>query len=107
MCNRSLLVFVSATLAISSVFISGCSSKLSRREAQHQIDAMLKPHPVGSKKVMSPGGVPGFGLPDADENPTAGESFELADHKEYGQLTSLGSDATKTPDSEEFTLEAL
>lgn len=104
--NRSLF-FVSATLAISSLFISGCSSKLSRRQAQHQIDAMLKPHPVGSKKVMSPGSVPGFGLPAADENPTAGESFELAEHKEYGPLTSLANDATKTPESEEFILEAL
>lgn len=104
---RSLLVFANSTLAISSLFISGCSSKLSRHQARHQIDAMLKPHPIGPKKLMSPGGVPGFRLPDADENPTAGESFELATHKEYGPLTSLGNDPTKTPESEEFTLDAL
>ena len=33
--------------------VFGCSTgKLSRREASHQIDAMMKPHPVGPKKLM-------------------------------------------------------
>jgi hypothetical protein len=58
---------------------AGCSSKLTRREAKRQIDAMMKPHPVGSKKIMSPGGyVPGYGLTGQDLN--VQDYFSLGHH---------------------------
>lgn len=42
---------------------TGCS-KLTRREATNQIDAMMKPHPTGAGKAVNPAGgyVPGFSL---------------------------------------------
>jgi hypothetical protein len=80
----------------------GCSGKLSRHEATHQIDAMMKPHPVGSKKVMSPGGVPGFQIEDHGAVPS---SFSLVEHKEYGNLTFQGE--PKAPSPEDYILNAL
>ncbi len=82
----------------------GCSGKLSRREAKHQIDAMMKPHPVGPQKVMVPGAAPGFGLADAD-NEGLPSSFQLDSHKEYGNLVS--EQAQKPPSDEDYLLDAL
>jgi hypothetical protein len=55
-----------------------CSSKLSRNEAKHQIDAMMKPHPLGIKMVVAPGGyVPGLTLPSDDHESILGQFFPV------------------------------
>jgi hypothetical protein len=82
----------------------GCSSKLSRREAAHQIDAMMKPHPVGPKKVMSPGGVPGFQLASEDEE-DSDSVFQIADHEVYGDLVT--DNGTRSPNDEDYLVNAL
>jgi hypothetical protein len=38
----------------------GLLGKLSRREAQHQIDEILKPHATGPNRVMVAGTLPGY-----------------------------------------------
>jgi hypothetical protein len=82
----------------------GCSSKLSRRQAERQIDAMMKPHPVGQqKKVMSPGGVPGFYIDETKD--VMPSSFLLDTHKEYGDLVS--SSLHKSRSSDDNLLYAL
>jgi hypothetical protein len=102
--NRSVWALILALFCL--VPMTGCSSKLSRLEAQHQIDVMLKPHPVGSKKVMLPGGVPGFELPNEDT--VSSSSFVLAEHKEYGELAMNHNDPLeKSPSDEEYTIESL
>jgi hypothetical protein len=92
---------VLALCLISLLGITGCS-KLTRREAKHQIDAMMKPHPVGAKKVMSSGSVPGFAIADQ----TGGsDTFPLVEHKEYGNLTF--EHEPKAPSEEDYLLNAL
>jgi hypothetical protein len=81
----------------------GCSSKLMRREAKHQIDAMLKPRAVGTEKQIVPGGVPGFDIGEMHSDTT---TFTLDDHKEYGNVIGL-SHMPRVPDSEGFLLNAL
>ena len=80
----------------------GCSSKLTRREAKHQIDAMLKPHAVGAKKQIAPGGVPGFDIVEMHSDTT---TLNLDDHKEYGDV--IGVSLPNVPDSDGFLLDAL
>jgi len=81
---RSQIAVMISTLPIMCMAL-GCSSSLSRREAGHQIDAMMKPHPLGPKKVMSHE-VPGFRLADEErESPTYW--LHLDEHKEYGNLS--------------------
>lgn len=82
----------------------GCTSKLSRTEAKHQIDVMLNPHPVGPKKRMSRGGVPGFELAN-DDTEGLPASFQLDNHKEYGNLVS--DQTPKSPDDEDYLLDTL
>jgi len=70
------IVFVLLVL-IFTVLTTGCS-KLTRREATHQIDAMMKPHPVGARKIVTPGGyVPGFTLPQDDHEGMLGQYFPV------------------------------
>jgi hypothetical protein len=83
--KRSFAILFLVPLLLLSI---GCSGKLSRREAKHQIDAMLKPHPVGLKKVMSPGGVPGFQIDNWNAESTALPFFTLDVHKEYDVVDS-------------------
>jgi hypothetical protein len=66
--------FAFVLLALMSTIPSiGCSSKLTRREATHQINAAMKPHPVGVKKQTSSAGyVPGFVLASDDREPEFG-----------------------------------
>jgi len=80
--TRPIAMFLASVMLC---LLSGCSSDLTRSQSKRQIDAMLKPHPVGSKNVMSTGFVPGFELPPDDT--VAPASFELVEHKEYGNLS--------------------
>ena len=58
--------FLSAMIAIFFlVAVTGCSSKLSRREAKRLIEAQLKPHQIGLSKQLF-FGVPGFDLTGED-----------------------------------------
>lgn len=84
------LLFLSATV--------GCSSKLSRRKAAHQIDAMLKPDPTRPNKGIVPANaVPGLTLPEDDQltSPSfsighIGVTSSTSDHDLLNALDELG-----------------
>jgi len=102
--DRSFLALFMALFCF--VLVTGCSSKLSRREAMRQIDDMRQPHPFGSNKIMLPGKVPGFELPKEDT--VASSTFELAEHKEYSELaTNHDSVSAKSPSNNEYIIETL
>ncbi len=77
------------SLLLSMVILpTGCSSKLSRRQAEKQINEMLKPHEVGPKKLKVAGGVPGFSLP-SDESPGLMMGiFHFEQHKGFDNSSS-------------------
>jgi hypothetical protein len=99
--KRAVLTLILSPVLLLSI---GCSSDLSRRQAEHQIDAMLKPHPVGAKRSMSPGGVPGFELPSDYDSETLHSSFSLDVHEQYGELVSQ---KPRSPSDAAYTLDAL
>ena len=84
--------------------MSGCSvGKLSRREASHKIDAMLKPHPVGHEKILT-SGVPGFSLSSGDHQEPP--FFHVTEHEPYDKVA-FEQNEKDSPNDEDYIVDAL